>query len=514
MKASTQFIYNEIPYPSFTFPQTNPERLAVMAKFHGMDSANPEKCRFLELGCGDGANLLSLAYLFPESQFVGLDLSKTHIADAKTNSAELGLSNTSFHEENLLDFDEAEFCEFDYIVAHGVYSWVPEAVREKILNIYSECLTPHGVGYISYNAYPGCHIRESLWEMMKFHVGENPDSLDKVQDGINIIGFLTEAAEEGSLYQSILRNEFESIKERRLDNIFHDEFSEMNQPFYFHEFVSQIEMHGLQFLSESDTHSMSTAQFAENTRKAVNALGTDIVRREQYLDFIKFRRFRSSLVCRNNIDLNRHPSPEILKGFRLLSAAWTESEDPNIRESFAEKFVGPLGGTFQLNHPLSKAALSVLKDVYPYSLTFDEVIEKAGALLGGGASAGPEEREKTGAFFLEMFDAGFLKLQINERKFVAKASEFPVASLFARWQAKNGGECVTTLTGANIAPDKAHVLPLLMLLDGTRDRAELCSDMLKIIEVADSERDAFIAELPKLLEMNLDDIANCALLEA
>ncbi len=164
-----KFGYDEVPYSSFTFPQTRPDRLATLAAFLGMRPAPPERCRVLELGCGDGTNLISFAYILPDSRFVGIDLGQRHIEDAKNAATELGLTNLEFHCEDVMNFSRERYGEFDYIIAHGLFSWVPEAVRTKILKIYAECLTPQGVGHISFNAYPGCKTREMLWDMMKYY---------------------------------------------------------------------------------------------------------------------------------------------------------------------------------------------------------------------------------------------------------------------------------------------------------------------------------------------------------
>src|SRR3954471_17554466 len=88
-----KFAYDQVPYSSFTFPQTRPDRLATLGAFHGLNTAPPDKCRVLELGCGDGTNLASFAYILPESEFVGIDLSERHIDLGNATAKELGISN-------------------------------------------------------------------------------------------------------------------------------------------------------------------------------------------------------------------------------------------------------------------------------------------------------------------------------------------------------------------------------------------------------------------------------------
>ena len=63
-----------------------------------------------------------------------------------------------------------DFGRFDYVICHGVYSWVPEAVQDRILEICARNLTPDGVAYVSYNTYPGWHARGLARDLMGFHV--------------------------------------------------------------------------------------------------------------------------------------------------------------------------------------------------------------------------------------------------------------------------------------------------------------------------------------------------------
>jgi len=183
MTKKREFSYNEVPYPSYTFPQASPDRLATMAAVHGLKAAPPAKCRVLELGCGNGANLMSLAYLFTDSEFVGIDLSPVHINDAQSSSTSLKLANTKFLQMDLMEFDAERFGRFDYIIAHGLYSWVPQVVRERILSIYCTALEPNGIGYISYNTYPGCHVRRIISDIMKFHTAGESDPRSMVEKG-------------------------------------------------------------------------------------------------------------------------------------------------------------------------------------------------------------------------------------------------------------------------------------------------------------------------------------------
>src|SRR5258708_5874366 len=163
-----QNAYDKVLYPISSFPQTHPSRLATVAFLRGVRPTPIDRCRVLELGCGACRNLIPMAFHLPNSEFVGLDLARNPIASGRAFVAELGLRNIALHPIDFCQATEEQFGKFDYIIAHGVYSWVPQPVRERLLGVCREMLNPQGVAYVSYNAYPGNHFRDLVRGMMRF----------------------------------------------------------------------------------------------------------------------------------------------------------------------------------------------------------------------------------------------------------------------------------------------------------------------------------------------------------
>lgn len=168
-------LYDEVPYPGGVFPSTHPEHLATIASLYGMDPVPVDRCRVLELGCGFGANLLPMAFHYPQAKFVGIDLSGSSVARGQKDISALSLSNAELHHLDILDVGP-DFGEFDYIISHGVFSWVPDIVRNKILAVFKANLSPQGVCYVSYNAYPYSHARNLARDMVLFHTRGMSDS--------------------------------------------------------------------------------------------------------------------------------------------------------------------------------------------------------------------------------------------------------------------------------------------------------------------------------------------------
>ncbi len=502
-----KFGYDEVPYSSFTFPQTRPDRLASLGTYFGMQPAPPEKCRVLELGCGDGTNLISFAYILPDSRFVGLDLGQRHIDDAKNAAGELELSNLEFHCEDVMNVTRERFGEFDYIITHGLFSWVPDEVRAKILDIYSECLTPHGVGHISFNAYPGCKTREMLWDMMKYYTSAIDDPMQKVAGGVQYLNFLNFASEKETAYQTLINSELSQYSQRTAENIFHDDFSPLNQPFYFHEFAAMLAENGLQFLSEVDAF-WTESQLRPEIAAKLDELGDDVIKREQYTDFIKGRPFRSSLVCRDSVKLDRDPPPAIMRSFYLASQLEPESGQPDIRSNTSEKFKAPNGTTTEIDDPWTKAAVLYLQSIWSSSASFDEVVEQSANRTGPDTF----DADALAAHLLELFKKGFIYLHKFKPTFPTEASEKPTASRFVQWQIRRKCTDITALSGMNIRPDSDLMKLLLLLCDGTRTRDELTAELGKRVEFPEDQKAEAMRQLPDHVNEKLDEFARLGLL--
>ncbi len=157
--------YDQVPYIRTSFPETHPRRLQTVAAMHGLTSPPIEKCRVLELGCAGGWNLLPMAAQLPHATLLGIDLSARQIEEGRAALAAAGLNNIELRQMSILDVTE-QFGTFDYIIAHGVYSWVPRDVREKVLSIFRHNLAANGVAYVSYNLYPGWYSQQWLRDAM------------------------------------------------------------------------------------------------------------------------------------------------------------------------------------------------------------------------------------------------------------------------------------------------------------------------------------------------------------
>lgn len=159
--------YDTVAYPTALFPQTHPDRLALIARLHGLSAPATERARVLEIGGGDGFNLIALAAAFPDARFVSFDLSAAATARGQALVRAAGIGNVRIEQADILDYVAAvEPGSFDYVVAHGVYAWVPGVVQRAVMELAGKALAPDGVFFVSYNALPGGHIRQVMREML------------------------------------------------------------------------------------------------------------------------------------------------------------------------------------------------------------------------------------------------------------------------------------------------------------------------------------------------------------
>lgn len=513
----TDFLYDSVPYPSKIFTQTNPDRLAVMAKLFGMNPPKAESCRLLELGCGNGSNLLAQAFVFPRGKFVGVDLSEIHILQANEAVRELDLKNIEFHQLDVTKMNAAQFGKFDYIIAHGLFSWIPDFAREKVLEIYREMLAGNGVGYISYNAFPGSHQREMARSIMRYHTRNLSEPDEKVGSAISFLAFLCENATDKEVFQPILEKEFNRHMAHETADIFHDDLAECYRPFYFHEFVSLLDENDLQFLSESEITAMSVHSFSKDVQEMISSLDS-IVEREQYLDFLRGRVFRQTLVCRKEAKLNREIAPSKLNEFYISSPVRPLNENPDLINRKVEKFVGAKGAGVEIDHPLTKAALFYLGKIWANAIYFPELLEKSRRILeteGFATDDWETHYNTTTAVLWQMYySTGLIELYVDEPHFLSEAGDTPKVNRLARRQIRYGRNVSTTL-GISIKIEDEISLRLIELMDGTRTRAELLEETGKFIESMEEmpDKQDFLDNLPGWMEHNITQSARLGLFE-
>ena len=385
--------YDAVSYPGLPFSQTHPDRLATIATLYGLPAAPPERCRVLELGCADGGNLIPMAYVLPGSTFLGLDSAGSAVARGREQISALGLKNVALEHVDLQD--ASNLGSYDYVIAHGLYSWVPPRVQERVLAIAAEVLAPNGVAFVSYNALPGCHVRNAMRQMMRWHVRGIEESAEKIGQARALVRFLAEAAPPHPLFSAILKETLDFQENQSDAHLFHDDLAETNEPLLFADFIERASRHRLKFLSEADYPAMAVWKADSPAGRFLVEVGAEnVVLEQQYLDFLIFRRFRQTLLCREGASAVREPDPEVLRSLYVASSTRPKSEQPDVASDEAVRFVSEKDEEVTTPHPLRRPLFSSSERSGPAGSGFPTSSPPPGSVSRRPGAASPRPRTR------------------------------------------------------------------------------------------------------------------------
>ena len=453
--------YDHVPYESRPFPQSHPARSAAIAKLFGLSPPDLPAARVLELGCAAGGNLIPLAAAYPNATFTGVDLSAVQIAAGSARIKALGLTNISLRQQSIAGLSAGHGV-FDYIICHGVYSWVPRPVRDAILRVASENLSDTGVVYLSYNVYPGWRLRGVLREAMLFHCDGLTEPQRRIAASRAFLNELAEITDEAGAYGQMLRQEAKALAHQQDYYIAHEYLEHTNEPCYVTDFLAAARGAGLAFLSEATLQMTIAETFgAENGRRLRELSGNRMERMEQYIDFLTGRTFRQSLLVRSSQEatLNRNLDMSRLDGLYVQAKV---------------TLAGDSGGTFVLQDANGRTlrtqstfvrdCLMLLAERTPASMTVDELVSAGAA---GFAVSQDDEAAVRDAVF-KMLMIGMIEVTSVPLPVPAILTDKPTAHVLARGDASIGMTWTTSPRHESV-PLTIIQQAVLPLLDGTND---------------------------------------------
>ena len=298
-----QTIYSELRYKSMPFPYTTPATLEAYAALVGISAPNPKTARVLELGATYGGNIISQALFNPDATFVGIELSQEQVEKGNEVIANAGLTNVSLVQSDIASIG-SEIGTFDYIIAHGVYSWVDDGVKDALLRLIDEHLAEDGLAYVSYNTYPGWHTMEEVRQLMMFSNRDKAqfNHKEKVLHGKTIGSIVgsqilkyDNLKERNSKFLGALR----SVMQKDEYYVGHDHLEPNNDPVYFYQFNDHLGAHNLAYLCDADLTLSMVRSFDADIADTLDKLAlNDHVAQEQYLDFMLDTTFRKSIICK------------------------------------------------------------------------------------------------------------------------------------------------------------------------------------------------------------------------
>jgi SAM-dependent methyltransferase len=464
----TTTAYDEVRYSNYPYAQTHPDRLATVAILHGLAAPDPFRARVLEVGCGAGGNLLAMTAATPGISAVGVDLAASAIEEGQAVVDVVGLTNLELRQGDVRALTHGELGEFDYIVAHGVYSWIPSDARDALLALIASHLSPNGIAYVSYNANPGGYFRRMLRDAGLWHARGIEDPLERAAKAQELYVFLRqERATEADMYGQLIERLVPALASGPLYRLVHDDLSEHWEPVWFSDFADHLAGHELAFVGEADLSGLRSVLMPDDVEPEIWRFAKgDRMAFEQYSDLMIPRVFRQSVIARAGREIAIEPSPE--NAARLHWAARPNAEPLEVglvAEAFAE-----------------------LDRLRPRAVAFETLLElvDADAVALGGA-------------LLDGFRRGRLVPHAGPLNAALEPGERPEISPLARWQAGRGAE-LTSLAYQSVRMEEPAARVLIELLDGTRGRDEIRADLRERtgLDLSAEDLEANLAELTRL----------------
>lgn len=469
--------YDKVPYNSYPFSQTHPQHLYAVGKLFGMEPPKIETARILELGCASGGNILPMAYYYPKATFVGVDYSRVQIEEARRHSEAFKLKNITFEQKSIADI-KANFGTFDYIITHGVYSWVPGEVREAILRVSKENLSPNGIAYISYNTLPGWNFVSALREMMMYHTKDFPDPTVKVEQAKALLELILKCNSPEGFYHKFIAKELSNLKQQHESYLLHEHLEDENHPEYFYRFIEDAKKHGLQYLGDTQLPAMYSGNLVQEAAELLSSI-TDIVRSEQYMDFINNRRFRQSLLCAADVPLVRKIENEVIDNFYLATSCHlVENQTIDLTKDQEINFAGNIN--FTSRSKIVTAIFMILsQEKAPIKVV--DLTRKAGELL---------KTENYDSIRAEIFNSGIrllfsggVDIYSDIRGFSVDSDlEKPKINDYTRYQISNGMRVLTSAMHRIVSVDD-FTLEVMRLCDGKHDVGQIVDKILELVKL-------------------------------
>lgn len=453
--------YDLLPYPSMPMAHTQPARLAALATLFGIPQPDAERARVLELGCAAGGNIIPLAVRFPHASFTGIDLARRHIGDGNARVAKLGLENVSLRRGDLTTLDLGG-AQFDYVICHGVFSWVPKATQDAIFRLCERNLAPNGVATISYNVLPGWHLRMVIRDLCLRYAGTEGSPLQRASRARAALEKIAAVSDGKDPYGLQLRTEAQRLKRVPASYILGEFLAPDNAPCSVKEFIGRTEAANMDYLCEVDLFSAVPHTLDPSLRNRITSF--DITNRadaEQDIDFLTGRLFRRSVLVRRQAADQRAPTPraDCLKTLHVVSQVRL---DASKSTDALAVFTDDRGRPISTKHPAVRQALTRLERAYPATLPVEDLA------AAGESDNGARVRD----VLYSMVLAGRAELSSIPVAVGRAEDPRPRVTALARLEAAEGQPWLTNQIHVGV-PAHPLLRTLLPHLDGAHDQSAL-----------------------------------------
>lgn len=362
--------YDDLPYKSFPIEWTTPERLSLASLLHGGPRHPGNKYRVLELGCGDGSNLLPMAYYRQHANFVGVDGAISQIKIADKRKLTLNSSNIEFIHSDFSTVSNKLSGSFDYIIAHGVFSWVPDHIRDAILELCAQYLSNIGLLYLNYNTRPGWNVRGMVREFLLAQTADTTNLLQRAHEAQEVSAKIaTSMLENEHPFSILMANEFNFVCENHVSYVAHEFLAADNHPYWRSEFLSLLEAYGFEYVADADFN-YSSGRIPDDLARRLTKEHINGRSLEDTIDLMCYRQLHSPIATRAPLE-KRLPDENEFSNLRMSSCLSPGS----LNDAGNQVFLHPSGYEVEAKNEHIRLAFLKLLSIWPRGLRIGDMFQ-------------------------------------------------------------------------------------------------------------------------------------------
>jgi SAM-dependent methyltransferase len=313
----------------YTFwPTYSPTHLQFTALFNGFKVEMPERATYVELGCGQGFGTCLMAASNPDMRFIGVDFNPAHVQHGRELAEKAGLSNIEFVQASFSDLlSHPTFFQLkaDYVMIHGVYTWVNEANRTAIHAVINAITRLGSIIYNSHNVMPGWGQYMPLQRLFSEHAERNPkDSNHQIVDAIQFAQQLKKVGFDYFSGNPRAANQLDGLLKSNVNYLAHEYLhKDMSYP-YFSDVARRFAKEDVEFVGSTRLVN-NRIKLTEIGEPHLEAALKDRIWFETLKDFKLNTQFRTDVYMREPSMYSDSRRKEMLKKQRLTSI-WPSEE--------------------------------------------------------------------------------------------------------------------------------------------------------------------------------------------
>jgi hypothetical protein len=382
----------DIDYTYGYYRELAPGLIDFALLFAGYEPPRRGQMRYLELGYGQGisANIHAAAC---RGEFWGADFNPVHAGNSQ-GLARISGAAAEFTDESFADMlARSDMPPMDYIILHGIWSWVSDENRKVIVESIRKRLRVGGAVYFSYNTFPGWATAMPLRHIMSIHSQEVGSDVQGMASRIDAaIAFGGKLADVGARYfqaNPLAKGRLDAIAGQNRNYLAHEYFNEIWTPMYFSEVNDWLSEAKLSYagpagsLDQLDGFNLTAPQ-----RELLNGLPAGVLR-ETVRDYLLNAQFRRDVYTRGAARLSALERLEQLRALRVIllspPAEAGQAVDAGLgKVSLKDDIYKPVIAALEADDGAPKLIGDLADDPKLAALPPGALIESLAVLIGAG----------------------------------------------------------------------------------------------------------------------------------